>query len=117
MVFALSNLKVAVFWCEVVRADSGGPKCGHPISRHGSKASTQDQTRGVSYYMEGVHERMVGPTSLLVPTDLVVAYLCAAEGWYASNGWSGSTRKVDLDWFSSATDFSIYLYRELNVGP
>jgi hypothetical protein len=59
----------------MVRGYSVNSKCGHHLSRHVSFWSKPDQTRGVSYYMEGVHERVVRSTSQLASTSLVVCYL------------------------------------------
>lgn len=100
-------------------APLGSIKCGHPFSRHGSKASTQDQTRGVSYYMEGVHEQVVRPASQLVlVTSVVLLISMLGCGMYRTGG-QVDVQCVDLDWFSSATSsrpFFTYI-GGLNVGP
>lgn len=58
--------------------------------------------------MEGVHERVVGSTSLLVPTDLVVVYLYvnAGGGMHRTGGLVNVLRVLSQGWFSSATTFS-----------
>lgn len=53
--------------------------------------------------MEGVHERVVGSTSQLVPTGLVM--LPPSVGGMYRTGGQVNVAKLDLDWFSSATTF------------
>ncbi len=61
--------------------------------------------------MEGVHERVVGSTSQLIMTALVVVLaLCSRRFGVHRTGGRVSIYKADFGWFSSAITFGYYTY-------